>query len=80
MSSPNFNNVTVVGCLLCYVEVFLAAYSNSTSATQDPWLCYVRHICRILNNDYKIILQNKGLLLLLLLDWALQITSFASFL
>ena len=43
MSSPNFNNVTVVGCLLCYMEVFLSAYSNSTVATHDPSLCYVRH-------------------------------------
>lgn len=42
MSSPKFNNITVVGCLLCYSEVFVSAYSSSTSATHDPSLCYVR--------------------------------------
>ena len=42
MSSPKFNDITVVGCLLCYVEVFLSAYSNSASATHDISLCNVR--------------------------------------
>ena len=49
MSSPNFNNVTVVGCMLCYVEVFLSTYSNSPSATQNPSLCYVRGFYRKTN-------------------------------
>ncbi|XP_073258670.1 gamma-aminobutyric acid type B receptor subunit 2-like [Porites lutea] len=41
MSSPKFNNLTVVGCLLCYVEVLISAYSSSSLATQDSSLCYV---------------------------------------
>ena len=42
MSSPKFNNITVVGCLLSYTEVFLSAYSNSSSAEYNTSLCYVR--------------------------------------
>ncbi|KAJ7383923.1 hypothetical protein OS493_024608 [Desmophyllum pertusum] len=41
MSSPKFNNITVVGCLICYVEVFLSAYSSSAKAVHDPSLCYI---------------------------------------
>ena len=41
MSSPKFNNITVVGCLLCYAEVLVSAYSSSASATHDSSLCYV---------------------------------------
>ena len=42
MSSPKFNNITVVGCLMCYMEVFVSAYSNSTSARHESSNCYVR--------------------------------------
>ncbi|XP_029193493.2 gamma-aminobutyric acid type B receptor subunit 1-like isoform X2 [Acropora millepora] len=43
MSSPKFNNITVVGCMLCYMEVFVSAYSGSSSATCDTQssLCYI---------------------------------------
>ncbi|XP_078375007.1 gamma-aminobutyric acid type B receptor subunit 1-like [Oculina patagonica] len=41
MSSPKFNNITVVGCLLSYVEVFLSTYCSSASATHDLSLCYI---------------------------------------
>lgn len=42
MSSPHFNNVTVVGCMLCYVEVIWSTYIDPSSAEQNPCLCYVR--------------------------------------
>ncbi|XP_068698706.1 gamma-aminobutyric acid type B receptor subunit 2-like isoform X2 [Montipora foliosa] len=42
MSSPTFNNITVVGCLMCYMEVFVSAYSNSTSARHESSNCYIR--------------------------------------
>ncbi|CAH3032181.1 unnamed protein product, partial [Porites lobata] len=41
MSSPHFNNVTVVGCMLCYVEVIWSTYIDPSSAEQNPCLCYI---------------------------------------
>lgn len=29
MSSPHFNSITAIGCLLCYIHVFLAVLGNS---------------------------------------------------
>ena len=41
MSSPKFNDITVIGCLLSYIEMFLSAYANSDYAEHDISLCYV---------------------------------------
>ncbi|KAM7428279.1 hypothetical protein ABFA07_020719 [Porites harrisoni] len=44
MSFPNFNNVSVMGCILFYFELFLSAYSNSIFATHNSSLCYI-NVC-----------------------------------
>ena len=44
MSSPKFNDITGIGCLFCYVEVFLSTYINSVSAEHDLSPCYVSTI------------------------------------
>ena len=41
MSSPKFNDITVIGCLLSYIEMFLSAYANSDYTEHDISLCYV---------------------------------------
>ena len=33
MSSPHFNNVTAIGCFLCYTYVLLASFGNSVVYT-----------------------------------------------
>ncbi|XP_027040338.1 gamma-aminobutyric acid type B receptor subunit 2-like [Pocillopora damicornis] len=42
MSSPKFNDITVIGCLLSYIEMFLSAYANSDYTEHDISLCYIR--------------------------------------
>ena len=46
MSSPNFNNITVIGCMLAYLEVFLSAHGTSGSAEHlnHAFLCNVRSV------------------------------------
>lgn len=42
MSSPKLNNITVIGCLLSYIGMFLSAYANSHHAEHDISLCYTK--------------------------------------
>ena len=46
MSSPNFNNITVIGCMFAYLEVFLSAHGSSGSAEHlnHAFLCNVRSV------------------------------------
>ena len=57
MSSPNFNNITVIGCMLAYLEVFLSAHGSSGSAEHlnHAFLCNVRSVCsksRLKNSSF----------------------------
>ena len=49
MSFPNFNDITVIGCLLSYIEMFISAYANSDYAEHDISLCYVGMLWSLLS-------------------------------
>ena len=49
ISFPNFDDITVIGCLLSYIEMFVSAYANSDYAEHDISLCYVGMLWSLLS-------------------------------
>ena len=49
MSFPNFDDITVIGCLLSYIEMFISAYANSDYAEHHISLCYVGMLWSLLS-------------------------------
>ena len=59
MSSPNLNNIIILGCILCYISVILLGLDARILSTEEyTSICNVRYnllmfVFRKIPNDYR---------------------------